>query len=352
MDQMVNPDMIALARESRGMTQSDLARSLNVTQGLISKIETGHIGVSPDMVSQLSRFLNYPEKFFYQRFQVYPAGMHFHRCHKSLSSRKQLELTARMNISRKHVRELLQAADIDYKPLPELDIDELGSPEEAARAFRHYLRLPRGPIENLTEVLEDSGILVVQLDAGTRLFSGASMLADKPNYVIFVNRDIPGDRLRHTLAHELGHILMHPIPNPYMEEQADRFASELLMPIRDIGQYLKDLSLEKLATLKGYWMVSMASILVKAYREKKIIERQYRYLWMRMSKAQWKLREPPALDIPPEQPSLVSELIELHLKELGYSVEQLSDKLAFDADEFRSLYIPARHRLKLLRKTG
>src|ERR1041384_1610137 len=176
MNEMVNPDMIALARESRGLTQSDLARSLSVTQGLVSKIETGHIGVSPDMVSQLSRILRYPEKFFYQRFHIYPAGMHFHRCHKTLSSRKQLELTARMNISRSHVRDLLQAADIDYRPLPDLDIDELGSPEEAARAFRHYLRLPRGPIENLTEILENSGILVVHLDAGTRLFSGASML--------------------------------------------------------------------------------------------------------------------------------------------------------------------------------
>jgi Zn-dependent peptidase ImmA (M78 family)/DNA-binding XRE family transcriptional regulator len=352
MEQMVNPDMIALARESRGMTQTDLSRRLNVTQGLISKIETGHIGVSPEVLGQLSKILNYPERFFFQRFNVFPAGMHFYRCHKSLPSKKQLELVARMNISRKHIRELLQPADIEFKPLPEFDLDEYGSPEEIARAIRHFLRLPRGPVENLTKVLEDSGVLVVHLDAGTRLFAGASMLADKPNYVIFVNRDMPGDRLRHTLAHELGHIVMHPIPNPHMEEQADRFASEFLMPIRDIGQYLKSLDLEKLATLKGYWMTSMQSILVKAFREKKIEERQYRYLWMRMGKAQWRLREPPELDIPVEKPSLVSELVDLHLKELGYTVEQLSDKLAYSTEEFKALYTPERHHLKLLRRTG
>lgn len=349
---MVNPDMIALARESRSMTQTDLARRLNVTQGLISKIETGHIGVAPEVLSQLSKILDYPEKFFYQRFNVFPAGMHFYRCHKSLPAKKQLELVARMNISRKHIRELLQSADIDYKPLPEFDLDEHGSPEEVARALRHFLRLPRGPVENLTKVLEDSGILVVLLDAGTRLFSGASMLADKPNYVMFVNRDMTGDRLRSTLAHELGHIVMHPIPNPHMEEQAERFASEFLMPIRDIGQYLKELNLEKLATLKGYWMTSMQSILVKAFREKKIEERQYRYLWMRMGKAQWRLREPPELDFPPEKPTLVFELVDLHLKELGYTVDQLSDKLAYGVEEFKSLYVPEKHRLRLLRKVG
>jgi Zn-dependent peptidase ImmA (M78 family)/DNA-binding XRE family transcriptional regulator len=352
MEQMVNPDMIALARESRGMTQSDLARRLNVTQGLISKIESGHVGVSPDMLAELSSILIYPEKFFYQRFNVYPAGMHFYRCHKTLASRKQLELVARMNISRRHIRELLQAADIDYKPVPTLDVDEYGSPEEAAKALRHFLRLPRGPVENLTEILEAAGILVVPLDAGTRKFSGASMLADKPNYVIFVNREMPGDRLRHTLAHELGHIVMHSMPTPQMEDEADRFASEFLMPIRDIGQYLKDLNLERLATLKGFWMTSMASILVKAFREERIAERQYRYLWMQIGKAQWKLREPIELDIPQEKPTLVAELIQLHLKELGYTLDQLSDKLNYDLEEFKALYIPQTTHLKLLRRAG
>lgn len=350
MSQMVNPDMIVLARESRGLSQNELAKHLHVTQGKISKIEHGLLGVSPEMVGRLVEELKYPEQFFYQRFQVFPAEMHFYRRHKTLSAKKQVEILAMMNIRRKHVKELLDDAEIEFRPLPECDLDDYNnSPEEVARAVRHFLRLPRGPIQNMTKVLEDAGVIVIHLDVDTRLFSGASMHAEKPNFIIFVNKDMPGDRLRFTLAHELGHIVMHRLPTPNMEDEADRFASEFLMPAREIAQYLKNLALDKLPGLKKFWKVSMAALLKQALNVKGITERQYQYLWTQMGKANYRLREPPELDIPQEKPSLLGELIELHLKELGYTVEQLSEKLAYKAEEFTSVYmVPNRH-LKLMR---
>lgn len=348
----INPDMIALARESRGLSQRDLAKQLDVTQGLISKIETGHLSVSQDMLDALVSALKYPEKFFHRTFQVYPPGMHFYRQHKTLSARKAQEILAKMNVRRAHVKVLLDAAEIDYKPLPECDIEQYGSPEEVARTARHYFRLPRGPIQNLTELLEDAGILIIHCDVGTRMFAGASMFAEKPNYIICVNKDMPGDRLRYTLAHELGHMIMHKLPTPSMEEEADRFASEFLIPARDIGQYLSNIALDSLANLKQYWKVSMAAILRQALRLRKITDRRYSYLWTQMGAAGYRLREPPELDIPVEKPTLLAELIDLHIKELGYSEEQLSDMLACDVDEFIELYMPQNRRLKLIRKVG
>ncbi|MBK7012326.1 MAG: ImmA/IrrE family metallo-endopeptidase [Xanthomonadales bacterium] len=44
--------------------------------------------------------------------------------------------------------------------------------------------------------------------------------------MIFINKDVPGDRWRFTLAHELAHLVMHDIPKPDMEDEADEFASE------------------------------------------------------------------------------------------------------------------------------
>jgi len=351
MDEMVNPDMVVLARESRGLSQSELAKHLHVTQGKISKIEHGILGVSPEMLEQLIEELKYPEQFFYQKFQVFPAEMHFYRRHKTLSAKKQVEILAMMNIRRKHIKILLDDAEIEFRPLPECDLENYNnSPEDVARAVRHYLRLPRGPIQNMTKILEDAGVIVIHLDVGTRLFSGASMHAEKPNFIIFVNKDMPGDRLRFTLAHELGHIIMHRLPTANMEEEADRFASEFLMPAREIAQYLSNLALDKLAVLKKYWKVSMAAILKQAQNLKQISQRQYEYLWTQMGKAGYRLNEPPELAIPQEKPSLIGELVELHLKELGYTVDQLSDKLAYRAEEFASVYlIPNRH-LKLLQQ--
>ena len=51
----VNPTMIVLARQSRGLTQTELASRLHCQQGTISKIEQGDLGVSNDMLEALSR---------------------------------------------------------------------------------------------------------------------------------------------------------------------------------------------------------------------------------------------------------------------------------------------------------
>ena len=41
MTKNINPEMLVLARESRGVMQSELARMLSVTQGKVSKLESG-----------------------------------------------------------------------------------------------------------------------------------------------------------------------------------------------------------------------------------------------------------------------------------------------------------------------
>jgi Zn-dependent peptidase ImmA (M78 family) len=156
--------------------------------------------------------------------------------------------------------------------------------------------------------------------------------------MIFINESMPWDRIRWTLAHELGHILMHRLPTPNMEEEADRFASEFLMPASVIRPELSDLSLVQLASLKPRWKVAMSALLRQALALKKITERQYRYLWMRMSSLGWKTREPEELDILAEHPFLIKEFINLHLNTLKYSIQELCDVLGIYEDEFSSLY--------------
>jgi Zn-dependent peptidase ImmA (M78 family) len=75
---------------------------------------------------------------------------------------------------------------------------------------------------------------------------------------------------------------MHRIPSPLMEEEADRFSAELLMPERAILPQLSNLSLEKLANLKMHWEVSMSALLKHSYRLGQLTERQYKSLWVEM----------------------------------------------------------------------
>jgi Zn-dependent peptidase ImmA (M78 family) len=49
-----------------------------------------------------------------------------------------------------------------------------------------------------------------------------------------------------------------------MENEADRFAAEFLMPAKEIGPQLARMSLRRAAQLKPNWKVSMASLIYRA----------------------------------------------------------------------------------------
>src|SRR5690625_25682 len=209
----INPKMLELAREARGLTQTKLSGMLGISQAQYSKIEQGLKSADRDLVTKISRALEFPVKFFEQDNRVYVPGIGFDRNRKSLGVKKRKEIDAQVNIQKMHIQTLLNAIDLESEKVPRLDtLDDPLSPEEpeiVANAVRQFYKLPRGPIGNLTRVLEGSGIIVVHTDFGTPEQDGMTFQAPEVPPIIFVNKDLPPDRLRFTIAHELGHIVMH-----------------------------------------------------------------------------------------------------------------------------------------------
>ena len=60
----VNPELIRLARQSRGLSQTGLAADIGVSQSLIAKYEAGVKDVPLDHLVRLSEALDYPKHFF------------------------------------------------------------------------------------------------------------------------------------------------------------------------------------------------------------------------------------------------------------------------------------------------
>lgn len=61
--------------------------------------------------------------------------------------------------------------------------------------------------------------------------------------MVLLNADLTNDRKRWTLAHELGHLVLHSnYIDPELESQADAFAAEFLMPRHIIEPDLRDLT--------------------------------------------------------------------------------------------------------------
>jgi len=336
MNQNVNHNMVTLARNSRGLTQKDLSELLEVTQGRVSKIEQGLLLVPEDLLEKISDTLDYPKAFFFEPGHIYPSISPFHRKRKSLPKKVLNKIEAEANIRRIHVMKFLQGAEVESKIISQ-DLDDYDvTPEETAQQIRHYWRIPMGPINNVCKVLEDAGIIVFHCDFQTPLIDGFSFWVEGIPPLIFANANMPGDRLRFTVAHELGHIIMHRVPTPTMEDEANKFASELLMPEDEIKPYLSSLSLKKLANLKSYWKVSMAALIQRAGMLNTMGRNQIRYLWMQMSKAGYRRREP--INIEKEKPSLIREIVDLHLNVLNYSRAELCRMLACTKDEFVRLY--------------
>jgi Zn-dependent peptidase ImmA (M78 family)/DNA-binding XRE family transcriptional regulator len=350
MNTTINPNMIVLARESRGLTQKELASLLKITQGYMSKIENGLLVITEKILSDMVRILKYPTKFFFDESPIYPPDVAFYRKYKSLSKKAQERICAIANVTRLNIEKMLRPVEIDHNTIPDCDIDEYGTPEQVAMALREFWSLPRGPIPTLTKVIEDAAIVVRLHQVDTNAFSGMNLPIGRNYYLVFMNARMPWDRIRWTEAHELGHILMHRLPSPYMEEEADRFAAEFLMPADIIRSELSHLSLEQLASLKLRWRVSMAALLKRALTLKKITERQYRYFWMQMGKLGWRLCEPPELEPPQESMFLLQELVKIHMQDLNYTLEELSNIVGMYEDEFAERYTLRLPQLRIVKR--
>jgi Zn-dependent peptidase ImmA (M78 family) len=110
-----------------------------------------------------------------------------------------------------------------------------------------------------------------------------------------------------------------------------------LMPAKDIRPHLFRIDVPTLASMKPYWRVSMAALLYRASQLNAIDERRKSYLWFRMGQAGYRTYEP--VEIPPENPSLVRELLEIHTTTLGYRDDEI-DAAVFEPNAFVGLRSP------------
>ena len=330
-----NAEMLTLARESRNLTQTALAKCLGVTQGEVSKIENGMREPNPEQVSRFSDALRYTEEFFYVGECIRGPGFGciYNRRRQSLSAGKLRQIIANINVRRIQFRRYLKATELDVEN--RFTRFEGSTPAQMAQMVRRYWMIPPGPVQNLVRAIEDAGGIVIPTNFGTQKIDAISQLIPGLPPLFFVNSVSAEDRRRWTLAHEIGHIFMHDVPSEDMEKEADMFAAEFLLPASEIRPQLRDVTVPKLAALKPYWKVSMSALLMRAGDLGWISARQKSYLWMQMGRLGWRKKEP--VEIPGEQPSLFNEIIDVHKKELGYTDEDLTTASYWtDVSEMRS----------------
>ncbi len=347
-----NGDMLRLARQRKGFHQTEAATRLGIEQPLLSRFENGLAEPRKELLLRAAQAYEMPVTFFELTDPVYGAPVSVHpmwRKKSDVTSRELDCVVAELNIRVIHLRRMLQSAEIvNSSDIPRLDIEDYGSAEKIASLVRAHWKVPQGPLRDLTLYVERAGVLVVHSAMAGASISGVTFSAPGLPSLIVLNSEQPSDRLRYTLAHELGHLVMHRFPTPTMEKEANDFASALLMPEADIRPYFmgRRIDLASLGALKPEWKVSIQSLLMRARDLGFVPKNREQYLWKQINARRLRLREPPELDFAREVPTVVKTMVHLHLDALGYSTADLAALLHIletDMVEMYALNQPQAH---------
>lgn len=320
-----NPTLLTLVRDYRGLSQADLADRSGLSQGYVSKVENRLLEPSDEAVDKLAETLGWPASFFERGDTVYgfATACMYHRKRAALSVHALRQVQAQVNVLRISIMPLLRDVVISGEnTMPNMDIDAYdGDAAQIAQLVRASWRLPLGPIESVVATVESAGALVYRLHFGTRLLDAVSHWSPDMPPLFFVSDAAPPDRLRFSMAHELGHVIMHGVPTRNMEKEADEFAAEFLMPAREIGPALRGIDLSSAAQLKAYWRVAMSALIRRARDLGYITPKRASHLFMQMSSLGYRTVEP--VELEEERPILPSRIVEIQQREHGYTIEQL-----------------------------
>jgi Zn-dependent peptidase ImmA (M78 family) len=320
--------LLKLAREARGWAQAELSERSGIAQGSISKYEKGLQQPSGSQVSGLSEAVGVAPGFFADG-EARPAAV-MYRSRSLRSARLEAHVRARLNVARLVAQRLLADIEVDtVARFPDADMD-FESPETAANHLRSAWWIAPGPLEGLCDYLEASGGVVVRADLGTDQAVAAYMhpLSDPVRWFFVNTRVSAGDRVRFSVAHELGHAVLHEgdlAPDSRAAEtESNLFAGAMLLPERDFRAELPRgrLRLEHLIELKRRWGVSLQTIAMRAHEVGGLSARDLSRIFREISARGYRTVEP--VSVPVERPKLLARAISIHREQHGYDDADLA----------------------------
>lgn len=288
-------------RLALAMKQGDLARNLGVSQALLSSVETHRRTPTDSLLSALRFHLGVSPDYFDEQIDFYKPGALLYRQARTGATTAN-QVAAVFSILAHYARKTYPDT---FSDLPEINVPgaslSLAEVETAAEKTRQYFGIPSGePVHNVTDLLHQHGIVVVafpeELSKEWACDGVSTNDAVNPT-VIAMNRNRPGDRYRFSLAHELGHLMLHRenhrSDGPEMEKEANQFAGAFLMPPELVADSLtEDSTLATYAELKGHWGYSIAAIVRRAHDLGIIGDARYRSLRVQISGRGWNYEEP------------------------------------------------------------
>jgi len=310
---MIN-DRIRRARLQSGLTLEALADQLgDITKQALSKYEKGLSTPSSTRLLQLAKALQVSPEYFFRTDAIPLAPLEFRKLAKMPKYRQaQVEEKIREHLERYiALEECFNPADIYTPATPArmIPVSSLDGAEQAAEELRQFWGIGSDPIANLTEQLEEHSIKVAMLN-GPEDFDGACAATGNGGHVLIaLNANRPGERIRFTAAHELGHWVMalpEDMPEKDKENCCHRFAGAFLYPAKgvtsDFGSHPRSrVHPRELLIAKRQYGISMHAALRRLKDLKLLSDSGYKSLTIQFSANGWRKSEPEPLPCKPPQ---------------------------------------------------
>jgi Zn-dependent peptidase ImmA (M78 family)/DNA-binding XRE family transcriptional regulator len=311
------------ARSFRALTLTELAEITKISKQSISLYENNRNIPEHERVRLIAAALNFPYNFFFQEDKndcITKTGTTYFRSLASATKKDRIAQSLKLEYVAKMYETLLECIDfppinipdvnfIGYDDVFECDSDKsIQEIETIAENIRKHWGISNEPIKNLQYLLEKNGIIITGFDTQEDKIDAFSQSIIVNRHTIFLIAvslgSRPEGRIRFDMAHELGHILLHPWSEDLesitkdefkvRERQANMFASAFLLPAsafgKDIQTYPTDLNFYQF--LKKKWKVSIQAMIYRAHQLKIITDNQYQYLMRQVSKNGWRSKEP------------------------------------------------------------
>lgn len=267
----------------------------NITKAGLSKYENEKSTPKANFLFSLSNVLNVNTDYFLYEPKLELKWLAF-RKHASLTKQNEEKV-------KNYAKEIIQGQSYLESILhPQKDniyesaysISNLEDAEEVAQNVREQWKLNSWPIESITQLLEDKGYYVVNVDLGDKKFDGLSGIADGTP-VIITKSNVPVDRKRMNLAHELGHQFIK--TKPELEEStAYRFGAAFLLPrenvYKEIGEKRSNIDINEFILLKEKYGISIQAITKRCFDLGIISESLYKQYFIYFRKNYWHVNEP------------------------------------------------------------
>jgi Zn-dependent peptidase ImmA (M78 family)/DNA-binding XRE family transcriptional regulator len=317
-------------RIARKMTLEQIAELLGLSKQAVSKYEHGLSVPKPEMLNKIAKTLDVPLLCLSSTSLAMEnaSSILFFRT-KSDTPGKDIEYAG---ITCRWIYEIARGIEV-FEKNPKTNIpafDENLGISEKAQYLRNYWGLGTSPVKNLTNILEENGIVIALIESPktrteTSKFntdSYSQIVAGLPIIVLNKCKD-NAVRQRFNLAHELGHLVLHSklsktefkLNRNAIEDEAHLFANMFLLPADSFNNMVNSFELEHFMELKDIWKVSIAAMLYRCEQANILQSEQVQKIRFQMIHLFGRTWEPYDDVIPLEIPHFLAERLERNIRD-------------------------------------